>query len=204
MEEAVGIQCRCRLWRKATTLGRCQGNEIGIGPHENEERDCRDHRREPRVKKNALGIEDYGQLPSDLQRRVIAEVEQARTRSAMPIRQSLKILGVPYGSYYRWKRDEAWKRETTPPIHPVQVFEALPEEKAAVKDYALSHADIRHRELAWRMIDEDVAYLSPSTVYRILLEENLMIVIEVGRSVIAMRRRRRHALIRYGRRTSCT
>lgn len=92
----------------------------------------------------------------------------------MPVRQSLKILGVPYGSYYRWKRDEAWKRETTPPIHPVQVFEALPEEKAAVKDYALSHADIRHRELAWRMIDEDVAYLSPSTVYRILLEENLM------------------------------
>ncbi len=38
----------------------------------------------------------------------------------MPVRQSLKILGVPYGSYYRWKRgeswnrDEAWKRETTP------------------------------------------------------------------------------------------
>ncbi|MFN7448290.1 MAG: hypothetical protein ACK56W_02765 [Pirellula sp.] len=86
----------------------------------------------------------------------------------MPVRQSLKILGVPYGSYYRWKR------ETTPPIHPVQVFEALPEEKAAVKNYALSHADIRRRELAWRMIDEDVAYLSPSTVYRILLEENLM------------------------------
>jgi hypothetical protein len=83
-------------------------------------------------------------------------VEQARTRSEMPVRESLKILGVPYGSFYRWKRDEAWKRETTPPIQPVQVFEALPEEKAAVKEYALSHADIRHRELAWRMIDEDV------------------------------------------------
>lgn len=105
---------------------------------------------------------------------MIAEVDQAKTRSEMPVRQSLKMLGVPPGSYYRWKREEAWKRESTPPLQPVQVFEALAEEKAAVKDYALSHADVRHRELAWRMIDEDVAYLSPSTVYRILLAENLM------------------------------
>lgn len=92
----------------------------------------------------------------------------------MPVRDSLKILGVAFGSYYRWKREAAWNREQREPIKPVQVFEALPEEKKAVKSYALQHAEIRHRELAWRMIDEDVAYLSPSTVYRILLEENLM------------------------------
>lgn len=92
----------------------------------------------------------------------------------MPVRKALKILGVPYSSYYRWKRQEAWNSQTTQPIQPVRVYEALPEEKAAVKEYALAHPDIRHRELAWRMIDEEVAYLSPSTVYRILLEENLM------------------------------
>ena len=65
-------------------------------------------------------------------------------------------------------------REAAQPLAQVQVFEALPAEKEAVKQFALAHAQIRHRELAWRMIDEDVAYLSPSTVYRILLEENLM------------------------------
>ena len=92
----------------------------------------------------------------------------------MPIRQSLKTLGIPFSSYYRWKREEAWKRAPSEPIKPVQVFEALPEEKQAVRTYALKHAGIRHRELAWRMIDDDVAFLSPSTVYRILLEENLM------------------------------
>jgi len=119
-------------------------------------------------------MEDYGQLPSDLQRRVISEVDRAKERSGMPIRESLKILGVPYGSYYRWKRDESWKREATAPIKPVQVFEALPEEKLAVKQYALANPSIRHRELAWRMIDEDVAFISSSTVYRILLEEDLM------------------------------
>jgi len=56
----------------------------------------------------------------------------------------------------------------------VQPFEALEEEQQAVIAYARKHPEIRHRELAWRMIDEEVAYLSPSTVYRILREAQLM------------------------------
>lgn len=40
--------------------------------------------------------------------------------------------------------------------------------------YARKHPDLRHRELAWRMVDEDVAYVSPSTVYRVLKEANLV------------------------------
>jgi len=56
----------------------------------------------------------------------------------------------------------------------VQPYEALPEEKASVKEYALKHPELRHRELAWRMVDEDVAYVSSSTVYRILREAKLV------------------------------
>ena len=48
------------------------------------------------------------------------------------------------------------------------------EEKRAVRSYALKHPGIRHRELAWRMVDEEVAYLSPSTAYRILKGEKLV------------------------------
>gem|GEM_PF-755427 len=40
--------------------------------------------------------------------------------------------------------------------------------------HARKHPTLRHRELAWRMVDEDVAYLSPSTVYRILKRANLV------------------------------
>jgi len=43
-----------------------------------------------------------------------------------------------------------------------------------VLDYARRHPELRHREMAWRMVDEDVACLSPSTVYRILKEANLV------------------------------
>lgn len=55
----------------------------------------------------------------------------------------------------------------------MQAFDALAEEKQAVVRYAILHPEVRHRELSWRMIDEDVAYLSASTVYRILREQEL-------------------------------
>ena len=67
---------------------------------------------------------------------------------------TLLALGISPSSYYRWLREQAWARVLpVGPPRPFQPYEALPEEKAAVKQYALKHAGIRHRELAWRMVD---------------------------------------------------
>ena len=114
-------------------------------------------------------------MPAELQQQVHAEVERTKRRIGWPIRRTLRALGVSPASYYRWLKEEAWAKDlSAKPVRPVQAYEALEEEKAAVRRYAIRHAAIRHRELAWRMIDEEVAYLSPSTVYRILKEENLV------------------------------
>ena len=48
------------------------------------------------------------------------------------------------------------------------------EEKQAVKGYALSHTQYNHRELSYRMIDENIAFISSSSAYRILRENNLL------------------------------
>mgnify|MGYP003350650738 CR=1 FL=1 len=40
--------------------------------------------------------------------------------------------------------------------------------------YARKHPELRHREMAWRMVDEDVVCLSASTIYRILKEAGLV------------------------------
>ena len=40
--------------------------------------------------------------------------------------------------------------------------------------YALEHPKDGYRRLAWMMVDEDVAYLSPSSVYRILNDADLL------------------------------
>jgi len=114
-------------------------------------------------------------LPPELQKRVHEEVERARARSGWPAQRTLAALGISRRSYYRWLKEEAWaKAAATEPVKPVQLYEALPEEKEAVLAYARKHPELRHRELAWRMVDEDVACLSPSTVYRILKEANLV------------------------------
>jgi transposase InsO family protein len=101
------------------------------------------------------------------------EVKQTKTRSGWPARRTLQALGIARSSYYRWLREQAWSAPSEP-VRVVQAFEALPEEKQAVRTYALDHPEVRHRELSWRMIDEGVAYLSASTVYRILREEKLV------------------------------
>jgi transposase InsO family protein len=110
-----------------------------------------------------------------LQERVHEEVRRTKSRSGWPVKRTLAALGIASRSYYRWLKEEAWAR-TRPaePPKPVSPYEALPEEKQAVLAYARKHPELRHRELAWRMVDEDVAFLSPSTVYRVLKEANLV------------------------------
>lgn len=100
-------------------------------------------------------------------------VTQTKERSGWPVKRTLRQLGVSPASYYRWHKERP-QRLPAGPSRPVQVYEATEEERQAVRAYALKHPGIRHRELAWRMVDEDVAYLSQSTVYRILKEENLV------------------------------
>ena len=120
-------------------------------------------------------------MPPELQQRVQEEVELAKRRSGWPVDRTLRALGISRTTYYRWQREQAWSKVSVKPPNPVQPYEALPEEKAAVVEYALKHPELRHRELAWRMVDEDVVYLSSSTVYRILREGKLTLKTKAGR-----------------------
>jgi putative transposase len=110
-----------------------------------------------------------------LQRQVHATVEQTKERSGWPAWRTLAALGIARSTYHRWLREEAWARELAEePVRPVQPYQASAEEKEAVLNYARRHTELRHRELAWRMVDEEIVYLSPSTVYRILKTANLV------------------------------
>jgi transposase InsO family protein len=111
-------------------------------------------------------------LPPELQSQVQTIVQQTKRRSGWSARRTLRQLGVSPASYYRWRKTEP-EGKAEPP-RPVQAYEATDAEKRAVRAYALKHPGIRHRELAWRMVDEDVVFLSMSTVYRILKGENLV------------------------------
>jgi transposase InsO family protein len=119
-------------------------------------------------------------MPVELQNRVVEEVDATRRRSDWPTDRVLAALGVSRSSYYRWRRDrgktlkEGGAGVPAPPPPSGSIYEVTGGEREAIVDYARRHAEIRHRELAWRMVDEDVAFVSPSTVYRVLREENLV------------------------------
>jgi len=56
----------------------------------------------------------------------------------------------------------------------MDLYQILSEEEAAVKTYALNHPREGYRRLAWMMIDEEIAFVSPSSVYRILDRNDLL------------------------------
>ena len=103
-------------------------------------------------------------------------VNQAQRWDGWPRTRSLRALDVSRTAYYRWRRRAAspGATATDAPARPRSPHAILPEERAAVVGYAKEHANPRHRELAWKMVDENVACVSPSAVYRILREENLV------------------------------
>lgn len=101
-------------------------------------------------------------------------VRQAVARSGWSIRRILKWLGIPRAVYYEWReRDEARRLDDLLPGGRC-LSAVLPAEKAAVIDYALAHPREGYRRLAWMMVDEDVAYLSPASVYRVLNDADLL------------------------------
>lgn len=65
-------------------------------------------------------------------------------------------------------------KEQSRPARRMQLNTITLFEREAIRSYALSHTELYHRELAYRMLDEDIVAVSPSTVYRILRDYSLI------------------------------
>lgn len=118
-------------------------------------------------------MSDHAQLPAELQREVQSLVTTTRQRSGWPARRTLAALEISPGSYYRWAAQRGAARRLAP-LRRGSLYEVLPAERRAIVDYALKHPQVRHRELAWRMLDDGVCAVSSSTVYRVLREAHLV------------------------------
>ena len=115
-------------------------------------------------------------MPVELQREVQTLVKTTRQRSGWPARRTLAALEIAPGSYYRWWSSATSGSAAGDASRPSRgsMYEVLHGERKAIVDYALKHPQVRHRELAWKMLDEEVCAVSSSTVYRVLREANLV------------------------------
>jgi len=119
-------------------------------------------------------LSDHAQVPAELQQEVIALVAQSKDRSGWTVKRTLAVLEISRSTYQRWRRRAPLAASSRPRSSPGNLFEVLPSERQVIIEYALKHPAIRHRELAWRMLDEGVGAVSPATVYRVLREANLV------------------------------
>lgn len=105
---------------------------------------------------------------------LLACVVRTRARTGWTVRRILHHLGLSKARYREWTKRAALDQLTDRrPVAPTRDG-ILPEEKDAVITYALAHPKDGYRRLTWQMIDADVAYLSESSVYRILNTADLL------------------------------
>lgn len=87
----------------------------------------------------------------------------------------LKRLSINRSTYYNWVSRRS--SDCLTDIKPVgQNPERLLDwEKEAIRDFYLLYQDHGYRRITYMMIDQDIVYVSPSTVYRYLKREGLLI-----------------------------
>jgi putative transposase len=98
-------------------------------------------------------------------------VIQTKRRSGWPVYRTLAAVGVPRSVYYAWISRECLQDRIGKPC---RAYELLPEERAAICEFALRYPKIGYRKLTWMMVDADVACVGESTVYRVLSDADLL------------------------------
>lgn len=106
---------------------------------------------------------------------VLALVELTKQRTHWTTARILRSLGIAKSRYHAWARRLSEDALSDRCLRPVTELDALlTGEKEAVKQYALLHPKDGYRRLTWQMVDEDVAFMSASSVYRVLDEADML------------------------------
>lgn len=95
-------------------------------------------------------------------------------RSDVALNWVIGHLGLPRNTYYRWRHLEARGDLEDAHTRPNNPDAILPWEIDATVEYALENPKEGYMRLAYMMMDDDVVYISPSSVYRILSERDLL------------------------------
>ena len=103
-------------------------------------------------------------------------------RSWWPLGKILRIIGLRKSTWHAWVERERLGLLEDRKGGSLNLDQLLPEEEDAIADYALSHPREGYQRLAYMMIDDDVAYCSPSSVYNVLSRRELLCRWKVSRS----------------------
>jgi len=111
-----------------------------------------------------------GWVEPEVRDEVIDFVKYWSPRTELRVKCLVKWLGISESKYYAWQQryGQSNGHNATVPRH----FWLTEEEKAAILTYQADHPQEGYRRLAYMMLDDGVAAVSPSSVYRVLKGEN--------------------------------
>jgi len=113
-------------------------------------------------------------VESDIRDNVVETVISYKALTAIPTRKLLSYAGVSAGKFYDWHRRYGIANSDNQKVPKSHWL--LDWERVAIVAYYRQHEYEQegYRRLCYRMIDEDVVYTSPASVYRVLKAEGLL------------------------------
>ena len=105
-------------------------------------------------------------MEPDVRDNVLEFIEMTVQKSHYTRQDLLELLRLSKSRYYDWI-----KRQGQPNRHNGQIPKShwlVPEEREAIIDYCRNKIGEGYRRLTYMMLDENIAAVSPSTVYRVL------------------------------------
>lgn len=111
-------------------------------------------------------------VPHDVRDEVVDFVSYWQEHAERAVGFFIRALGIGSSKFYQW-RDRYGKANEHNGKVPRDFWLEQWEKEAIVKFY-LEHPDEGYRRLAFMMLDQDVVYVSPTSVWRVLSEAGLL------------------------------
>jgi putative transposase len=103
----------------------------------------------------------------------VKDLKVQQKRTGFPIAKLLKLYGIVASTYYGWfKADKSVKSQR--PKRSNNNKALLSEEVEAVKTFRIFYPEEGYRKLTWMMVDQNVAFIPETTVYRLLKGLNML------------------------------
>jgi len=77
----------------------------------------------------------------------------------------MKRFGISPSQVSRWSRDDQSRPFL---VHPFHILDEEVQKVLAYRTSSEENRDLGYRKLTWKMVDEDIVYLSESSIYRVL------------------------------------
>ena len=111
-------------------------------------------------------------VPHEIRDRVVDYVHYWKDRAEVPVKRIFSWMGVPEGTFYKWKQRYGKANEHNgwiPRDHWLEDWES-----DAILDFYWDHPLEGYRRLTYMMLDADVVAVSASSVYRVLKKAGVL------------------------------